>query len=67
MLYGKKFLRKVQRTEGKRSSIHQFPEEYDVFFTEDIQDARDFFDDKAMDRNRYKLFEVNNCNREAVF
>ena len=40
----KKPVHRVQMTEGKRNIIHQFHEEYDIPFVEDIRDAlKDFF------------------------
>ena len=40
----KKPVHRVQMTEGKRNIIHQFLEEYDIPFVEDIRDAlKDFF------------------------
>ena len=39
----KKPVHRVQMTEGKRNIIHQFLEEYDIPFVEDIRDAlKDF-------------------------
>ena len=35
----KKPVHRVQMTEGKRNIIHQFLEEYDIPFVEDIRDA----------------------------
>ena len=35
----KKFVHRVQMTEGKRNIIHQLLQEYDIQSAEDIQDA----------------------------